>query len=142
MRRAVLICWTLLSVCAVAGDGDSTITVRVRGVRSDKGEIMCSVHANGDSFPKADKALARAHVPAKGPETTLAFPGLSAGRYAVSCFHDENGNGKMDTNFLGIPKEGYGSSNDAKANMGPPKFADAAFAFDGHALTVDVPLHY
>ena len=42
-------------------------------------------------------------------------------------FHDENANGKIDRNFVGIPKEGYGTSNDAKGFMGPPKYEDAKF---------------
>jgi len=47
--------------------------------------------------------------------------------YAVSVFHDENYNGKLDTNLLGIPREGVGASNDARGNFRPPKFGAAAF---------------
>jgi len=47
------------------------------------------------------------------------FPGVAPGRYAVSVFHDENSNGKMDTNFIGIPREGVGASNNAKGHLGP-----------------------
>ena len=58
---------------------------------------------------------------------TVTFKDVPAGTYAVSYIHDENGNGKMDTNFMGIPKEGYGCSNNAKGFMGPPKWEDAKF---------------
>ena len=60
---------------------------------------------------------------------TVSFKDLPEGTYAVSIFHDENDNGKLDTNFFGIPKEDYGCSNDAKGFMGPPKWKDAIFEF-------------
>ena len=52
---------------------------------------------------------------------------IPEGEYAIAVFHDENTNGKLDTNFLGIPKEQYGFSNHAKGQMKPPKFEDAKF---------------
>ena len=63
--------------------------------------------------------------------------GVASGVYAVSVFHDENGNGKLDTGFMGIPSEGFGASNDAPEKFGPPKYADARFAVTGdQTLTV------
>jgi uncharacterized protein (DUF2141 family) len=70
------------------------------------------------------------------------FQGIAPGRYAVSVFHDENSNGKMDTNFIGIPKEGVGASNDAKGRFGPPKFEAAAFQYSGGRLELKVRLEY
>jgi uncharacterized protein (DUF2141 family) len=70
------------------------------------------------------------------------FTGLRPGTYAISVFHDENSNGKLDTNFLGIPKEGVGASNDAKGHFGPPKFADAAFQFPGGHLELKIAMTY
>jgi uncharacterized protein (DUF2141 family) len=52
---------------------------------------------------------------------------IPQGTYAIACYHDENNNGKLDTKFMGIPKEGTGASNDARGTMGPPKFKDAKF---------------
>ena len=57
----------------------------------------------------------------------MTFEDIPEGTYAVSIFHDENDNGKMDTNFLGIPSEDYGCSNDASGFLGPPKWEDAKF---------------
>jgi uncharacterized protein (DUF2141 family) len=58
----------------------------------------------------------------------------------VSVFHDENSNGKIDRNFMGIPKEGVGASNDAEGRFGPPKFDDARFTYRGglNVLTIHV----
>ena len=51
---------------------------------------------------------------------------LPPGQYAVNAFHDENGNGELDTNLFGIPTEGYGFANDPRTTFGPPDFEDAA----------------
>ncbi|MGJ7582834.1 DUF2141 domain-containing protein [Variovorax sp. RHLX14] len=60
----------------------------------------------------------------------LIFVGLPPGRYAVKSFADENGNGKLDTNLVGLPTERYGFSNDAKGRMGPPSFEQASFMLE------------
>ncbi len=67
---------------------------------------------------------------------------MAPGTYALACFHDENGNGKLDTNWLGIPNEGMVASNHAKGRMGPPKFEDAKFAFTGPALELVLKVKY
>lgn len=58
---------------------------------------------------------------------TFNFKGLEQGTYAVSIFHDENSNGELDANFLGIPKEPYAFSNNAKGYFGPPSFEQCKF---------------
>ena len=57
----------------------------------------------------------------------FTFEGLESGMYAVSLFHDENDNGKLDANFMGIPREPYAFSNNAKGFFGPPTFQDCQF---------------
>ena len=56
--------------------------------------------------------------------------------------HDENSNGKLDRNFVGMPKEGVGASNDAKGSFGPPKFADARFSYKGGPQEPMIHLRY
>ena len=75
-------------------------------------------------------------------EAVCEFSGIALGTYAVSVFHDENSNGKLDTNFMGIPREGVGASNDAKGHLGPPKFDAAAFRFPGGRLEMKITIHY
>ena len=67
---------------------------------------------------------------------------VKPGTYAVSTFHDENSNGKLDTNLLGIPTEGVGASNNAKGHFGPPKFDDAKFRFEGGRLDLKIAIDY
>lgn len=61
-----------------------------------------------------------------GTKVTCAFSNGEAGRYAVAVWHDPDSDGKLDTNFLGIPSDAVGSSNNAKGGLGPRKFKDAA----------------
>ncbi|MET0543915.1 MAG: DUF2141 domain-containing protein [Variovorax sp.] len=78
----------------------------------------------------ADKALAAQTLPMRNGAAQLVFVGLPAGRYVLKSFADENGNGKLDTNLVGLPIERYGFSNDAKGRMGPPGFDAAAIPLD------------
>jgi uncharacterized protein (DUF2141 family) len=73
---------------------------------------------------------------------TCQFENIPSGTYAVSVFHDENSNGKLDTNFLGIPREGVGASNNAKGHLGPPKFSAAAFHHSGSRTALKITVKY
>ena len=70
------------------------------------------------------------------------FLDIPPGTYALAVIHDENMNGKLDTNWLGIPKEGYGFSNDAKALLSAPSFSAASFSYEGGDLALTITLHY
>ena len=70
------------------------------------------------------------------------FEDIPRGTYALAVVHDENMNGKLDTNLLGMPKEGYGFSNDAKALFGAPSFSAASFPYDGQNLELTISLNY
>jgi uncharacterized protein (DUF2141 family) len=104
----------------------ATLVVEVEGLKSDAGKVRAALHDRAKGFP-ADPASAtrRLEVPIAAGRTRLVFDGLPPGAYAVSVHHDENGNGRLDTNFLGIPAEGLAASNDAKGFMGPPSFEKA-----------------
>lgn len=126
-----------------ASQGNNVIHVEVVRIRNDKGQISCSLYSSADGFPKKDeKAVAHIVAPISEREAVCEFPGMAPGTYAVSVFHDENSNGKLDTNFLGIPREGVGASNDARGHMGPPKFDAAAFQFAGGRLSLKITIHY
>jgi uncharacterized protein (DUF2141 family) len=70
------------------------------------------------------------------------FEDIPPGTYAMAVIHDENMNGKIDTNWMGIPTEGYGFSNDAKALLGTPSFSAASFLYDGRNLDLTMTLNY
>ena len=104
----------------------ATLIVEVEGLKDDKGKLHASLYASEEGFPtKPEKALRQLEVPIVGGKARVVFDGLPPGGYAVAAYHDENGDGKLDTGFLGIPAEGLAASNDAKGFMGPPSFEKA-----------------
>lgn len=124
---------------AVAPAADLKIVVD--GVRSTGGTVMVALFKDASAF-EADARLAGAFVTARPGQVVVAFPELGPGSYAVSTFHDENGNGELDANFLGVPTEGYGFSNGASGLFGPPDFAAASVALEDKDLTLTLKLNY
>lgn len=122
---------------------ENLIHVEIAGVHNDKGQVLCSLFSSAKDFPKkTDKAVAHAISAISQAHASCEFSGIAPGTYAVSVFHDENSNGKMDTNFMGIPREGVGASNNAKGHLGPPKFEAAAFRFLGGRLDLKITINY
>ena len=124
---------------------ENVIHVEISGLRNDKGQMLCALYssAQADAFPKkADKAVARLSAKIAERQAVCEFTGVAPVTYAVSVVHDENSNGKLDTNFIGMPREGVGASNDAKGHMGPPKFSAAAFQYGGGRLDLKIHVNY
>jgi uncharacterized protein (DUF2141 family) len=119
----------ITSVLAHAAD----LTITVKGVRSADGAVFLAVYDSDTSFMKVPQAKTTRRMNASKGDLKVVIHDLPAGKYAIAGYHDENGNGKLDTNALGIPEEGYGFSNDARGMFGPPKFSEAVFEFDGQS---------
>lgn len=121
----------------------SVIRVKIDGLHSDKGQVMCALFSSAKDFPRnADNAVARTQSAIAQGKAVCEFNGVVPGRYAVSIFHDENSNGKLDRNFMGIPREGVGASNNAIGHFGPPKFDAAAFTYSGGRLELAIKAVY
>jgi uncharacterized protein (DUF2141 family) len=103
------------------------LTVRIHGLSNDRGGVAVALFAAAEAFPDQKKALAGQLAKIEKGRARVRFAGLRPGVYAVAVLHDENENSKMDFNFLGMPLEGYGFSNDASAPFGPPSFEQASF---------------
>ena len=120
-----------------------TIHADIAGLHNDKGHVLCAIFSTPADFPRqAEKAVARTSAVISGGRAVCEFTNVGPGRYAISVIHDENDNGKMDTKFFGIPREGVGASNDARGRFGPPKFEDAAFQFGGGRLDLKITVAY
>jgi len=118
--------------CAAGSASAASIEVRVQGVTA-KGKVLVAV-CDKTTFLK-DCAYSGS-APAKAGETVVTVDGVPAGSWAVLSYQDENDNGKLDRNVLGIPKEPYAFSRDARGRFGPPSFEDAAFELrDEKAVT-------
>lgn len=101
------------------------ITVNISGMKADKGDVYVALYNSETSFLK--DGFKGAIVKVSNKNATAIFKNIEKGIYAISVFHDENDNKKMDSNFMGIPKEPIGCSNGATGFMGPPKYKNAKF---------------
>ena len=114
------------------------LRVEVMNPRTKDGFVAAAVYDAAAGWLKEGQAVQVGRV-AAGEKSVFLFANLPPGRYAVSVFHDENGNGKLDANVVGIPTERYGFSRDARGKMGPPGFADAAIDL-GADTTITIQL--
>lgn len=127
----------LLYALAFPLSAQNKLEVTIRGMKSEKGSVLIALYDSEGSFMK--KHIASRKVTAAERSLTIVFENLETGNYAVSTFHDENENEKLDSNFFGIPKELYGFSNNAKGSFGPPSFDKARVTVDhDKKITIDL----
>jgi uncharacterized protein (DUF2141 family) len=119
------------------------IIVKVTGLRSTNGDLIVALFNSKQGFPvKMDKAVRKLVVSAEGTTHEAVIDDVPYGSWAVSVQHDENRSGKLDTNFLGMPKEGVGASNNPRSRFGPPSFDAAKFTLDKSETEVVINLRY
>lgn len=108
------------------------IIIEVEGLRNPTGNIEWYLFHQADGFPrKRERALKKQIIAIRANQPIrIEMDSLVAGEYALSLLHDENGNGKIDKNFIGMPKEGMGASNNPKSTFGPPNFEQAKFSLE------------
>ncbi len=117
---------TIVSLSTAAAQS-SELVVRVTGVASQQGQVGCALHTDGAEFPTSNAYSSNVWLPADASGVTCRFGDLKPGTYAVAVSHDLNGNRKTDTNFLGIPTEAWGVSNNQRPTMRAPTFDEAKF---------------
>jgi uncharacterized protein (DUF2141 family) len=134
---------TNLSFKSQPSGENENLTVFVKNIRNDKGQIGFCLFNKSPGFPNhPEKAMRRSFVSVSGNAAEYTFTNIPFGTYAVCAFHDENNDQKINSNFIGIPKEGIGVSNNAKGHFGPPKFDDAKFNFSHANQKILITLTY
>ncbi|MBU4408039.1 MAG: DUF2141 domain-containing protein [Proteobacteria bacterium] len=120
------------------------IHVKILNIRNSTGAVACALFESPAGFPTEflHSATNIMIIKVRNTQARCDFEDIAPGTYALAVIHDENMNGKLDTNFLGIPTEGYGFSNDATALFGAPSFPVSCFQYDGHNLDMTISLHY
>ena len=108
------------------------ISLQINNVKTSNGTINVAVYDESEGFLKLDKVYKADSVMAHKGKTELHITGLPEGEYALAIFHDENGNNKLDTNWLGIPKEDIGFSYARMKTFGPPQFKECAFTLSNN----------
>lgn len=143
-RRALAAMLAMATCCAMTAARAQTpsgfLDVTVTGVRNAAGHIRVAVCTRRDFLQP--HCARDASAPARAGSVTLRVPDVPPGVYAVQAWQDENDNGKIDTNLLGIPREGLGFSRDAPFRFGPPSFDDAAFRLTPEGGAISLRLRY
>jgi uncharacterized protein (DUF2141 family) len=131
----LLVFLTLQSFAAKAQD-KFLLVVTVKGFKSTKGTVKLQMvdENNKEIFTKIDRLTEKSY--------TLTIDVFKVGKYAINVIHDKNNNNKLDTNVIGIPKEGWGCSNNARGVMGAPKFKDKLFTVNQKITQIINLVHY
>ena len=122
---------------AASAQSSSTLTVRVTGIRNTNGKIRLALYRDSKFVEGREVEIDAATSSAK-----TVFANLPRGEYSVNLFHDENMNGKMDSNLFGMPVEGYGFSNNPAKRMGKPGFDETNFQLNQPECSIEIIMIY
>ena len=136
-RRSI--CLAALLVAAVLPAHAADLTVTLRDVRVQTGLIKVAVVDSQAGWDGQAKPVQADGAPPSGDTATFVFKGLAPGAYAVLVTHDENGNGKLDSNMIGMPIEAYGFSNNPRV-MRKPTWDEARIDIGAQDTAVDIAL--
>lgn len=140
--------WAALLLAGTAGGASAQswpgIHVTILNIRNSTGAVACALFESPEGFPTEFLRFATRIMVMRVRDTQARcdFAGIAPGTYALGVIHDENLNGKLDANWLGVPSEGYGFSNDARATLGAPSFSAASFAYGGESLALTIRMNY
>ncbi len=133
MKKSALVSLTALFFIANA-NAQSKVIAEISNLKNDKGVCKVCLFNNAASFKgESGQPFACATIPVKNKNAQATFQNVPAGDYALFVFHDENSNNKIDKNFLGIPKEGYGASKNKLPFAGAPAFNDNRFTVENNS---------
>jgi uncharacterized protein (DUF2141 family) len=129
---------------AQAQGASATLDVVIPQVRNAQGGLGCQLFASAVGFPKkGERALQSVMSPITNGSARCRFQPVPAGSYAVAVVHDENGNQTLDSNFLGVPTEGYGVSNNKTYAMSEPRWDESRIDLaPGESRQLTIQLRY
>jgi uncharacterized protein (DUF2141 family) len=141
---AVLMFAYLPAVALAQSPSCPGIHVKILDIRNSTGTVDCALFDSPVGFPteflhSASRVMV---LRVRHERARCDFEDIPPGTYALAVIHDEDSNGKLNTNWLGIPTEGYGFSNDARGLLGPATFSAASFSYDGRSVELTISLHY
>jgi uncharacterized protein (DUF2141 family) len=133
----------------------SELRITVEGIRSPHGTILIGLYDSLETFTRAielsdkdgflndpNRFAAVALKANAAMKSAVVLTNLDPGQYAIILFHDENGNGKLDKNALGVPTEPYGFSNNVQGFLGPPAYKEAVMEINADDKAVRIVLIY
>lgn len=126
MKQLIITIYFYL-ICAFCISQTANMTLRIEGVKESKGHMHIAIYNNAEDYSNSENYFLYESLAVTTQNFNHVFKNLPYGTYVVSLFHDLDTNDKLNTNWIGMPKEPFGFSNDARGRMGPPKFEDASF---------------
>ena len=121
----------------------STLNVTMSNVKNDRGVCRIALYSSAEAFPDGSgRAIKSAIVRARKGIVKVQFDHVPAGVYAIAVIHDENEDGKLNTNLIGIPKEGYGASNNRLPVTSAPRFSESCFTLSPGSKDISIELKY
>ena len=129
----------LLALLLAAAAWGAELSITIAGMENTNGQLMIAVLDGEDAFAANRPPVLSMLLPPKKGALTISTDALPPGEYAVRVVQDENGNGTLDTNMVGMPREPWGFSNNAVGSFAPPPWEAVRFRLDSDlAITVDL----
>ena len=121
----------------------SNLTVEIKGIRNQDGQVCLSLFAGAKGFPtRAGSAVRQQCLEITDTPQLVNFRNLESGSYAVAVLHDTNGDRQANRNVFGIPTEGFGFSRNPTIATGPPKFGKSVVVVAGSSTNIQIQLRY
>lgn len=142
--RLIVLLVVALPVTLPAQQG-CTLRIHVDGLRNSIGDVGTTIFTSPDGWPEDNNKAFRhgpTAIPAGEKQLTAVWENLPAGDYGVAVIHDENQNHKLDRNFLGIPKEGFGFANNPHVMLSTPAFKEALVHVACPATAITIHMQY
>ena len=136
------ICFAASSSAPAATQPTATLTITIKDVRNHKGQLIFGVFKTKDGFPIESKKSVNWQIKKIDADTVTFTCDLPPGRYGASVLHDENSNNQMDKNFAGVPKEGYGVTNNPKPKLRAATFEESRFDLPAEGKTLEISVQY
>lgn len=125
---------------------DSTrreLIIQIGNLRNTNGKIHVALfNQKHKGFPNKTREIISRDLPVKGQTAKTVFRLRGEGPYAIAIYHDENSNGRLDRNLIGIPLEGYGFSNNPVSRTGPPDYDQTTFRIKGKRMQMEIKMVY
>ncbi len=151
MKRIILIISLfltgLLFTQVVTAETKGTLTVIISGIKIPEGVIRLALFNSPDSYTSTDHSGSVAYQKAigiisKDGQSVIVLNNIPYGEYAIKLYQDSDNSGKFKTNLFGVPKEGYGFSNNAPATSGAPSYDAVKFVFSKNISLQKINLQY
>ena len=125
----------LCSLILLSFQKPASLRIEINNLNNSKGQIVLDLQDENKNSIKA------VFQEIKDNHCIITIKDLSPGKYTFRYFHDRNRNKELDTNWIGMPKEGFGFSNNAKGKFGPPKHEKTIFYFTSETIMICTPIY-